>query len=109
VVIGGETHSLKSVHSYTAEGGLETGGKSDFKLVFYDRDCDTNVFVCTIKYPNPYLECPTVGYYLNDCKIVNGDGCNVRSGAFLSAITACQQKFVLPDKDRHPEVPKVWH
>ena len=106
VVVGGETRSLKSVHEYTADGGLETGGKPDYTLTFFDRECD-DTFVCTVRYPNPYHECPEVGYYLNDCEIVDNE-CNPRSGAFLAAITSCQQKFILPDKDRHPRVPKVW-
>jgi hypothetical protein len=104
VVIGGGATITKSFYSYESDGGLIVSGASDFRLAFFDRTCLTGDFECIVN--NAYQDCADVQFFYAGCELLDKDVCRPSSGAFLAAITACRQKFILPDKDRRPDIPK---
>jgi hypothetical protein len=100
IYIGGETTATHDRFTYTSTGGLTIQGMGGESFTYADIICDDGILSCVAQFPNKYKNCYRSQYYIPRFNRRIPKSFNVK-GAFIPAITMCQQGLYVPIPDVH--------
>lgn len=93
---------VEDQYAVEMSGSLSIRGSADVSVVYNDRACpeeNQSAFGCKIRYPNKHKECFRALFFTPPKRNVFPLGFG-SSGAYLPAITSCQQYLYLPSQTR---------